>query len=40
MQDSKVKTITTQSVAKLKSPIAVIVDALIGTGLKGNLRKI
>ena len=40
MQDSKVKTITTKSVAKLKvSDKAVIVDALIGTGLKGNLRK-
>ena len=40
MQDSKVKTITTKSLAKLKvSDKAVIVDALIGTGLKGNLRK-
>ena len=40
MQDSKVKTITTKSVSKLKvTDKAVIVDALIGTGLKGNLRK-
>ena len=40
MKDSKVKIISTKSVEKLKvSNKAVIVDALIGTGLKGNLRK-
>ena len=40
MKDAKVKIISTKSVEKLKvSNKAVIVDALIGTGLKGNLRK-
>ena len=40
MKDSKVKIISTKSVEKLKvSNKAVIVDALIGTGLKGNLKK-
>lgn len=40
MKDAKVKIISTKSVSKLKvSNKAVIVDALIGTGLKGNLRK-
>ena len=40
MKDAKVKIISTKSIEKLKvSNKAVIVDALIGTGLKGNLRK-
>ena len=40
MKDAKVKIISTKSVEKLKvSNKTVIVDALIGTGLKGNLRK-
>ena len=40
MKDAKVKIISTKSVEKLKvSNKAVIVDALIGTGLKGNLKK-
>ena len=40
MKDSKVKIISTKSVEKLKvSNKTVIVDALIGTGLKGNLRE-
>ena len=40
MKESKVKTISNKSIGKLKvSNKAVIVDALIGTGLKGNLRK-
>ena len=39
MKDAKVKIISTKSIEKLKvSNKAVIVDALIGTGLKGNLR--
>ena len=39
MKDAKVKIISTKSVEKLKvSNKTVIVDALIGTGLKGNLR--
>ena len=40
MKESKVKTVSNKSIEKLKvSDKAVIVDALIGTGLKGNLRK-
>ena len=40
MKDAKVKIISTKSIEKLKvSNKTVIVDALIGTGLKGNLRK-
>ena len=40
MKGSKVKTISNKSIGKIKiSNKAVIVDALIGTGLKGNLRK-
>ena len=40
MKESKVKVITTKSIGKLKvSNNAVIVDALIGTGLKGIPRK-
>ena len=41
MKESKVKTISNKSIGNLKiSNKAVLVDALIGTGLKGNLRKI
>jgi len=41
MKESKVKTVmTNKSIEKLKvSDKAVIVDALIGTGLKGNTKK-
>ena len=40
MKDAKVKVITAKSANKIKvSNKAVIVDALIGTGLKGKIRK-